>query len=191
MRGPGGWAAVPARPDAQQACDLEVAAFYADHRQAIRTYLINSCDCAEHEADDIVQDTILVIRQYWDHVRTLQKPVAYWFKIARQRYRRVQGQRARHRSSTDPYAVLLAVPSPEDAPAGVDRRLVLRALLRELPAGQRQVLWLRRAAGFSVAETAEILNLRPGTVKSQLHDAEVRAEELCRKYSDTWETGVQ
>jgi len=40
---------------------------------------------------------------------------------------------------------------------------------------------LRRGAGFSVAETAQILSISNGTVKSQLHDAIARMEELERK----------
>ena len=65
------------------------------------------------------------------------------------------------------------------------------ALLHELPLRQRQVLWLRRAATFTEAETAQILSIRPGTVKSQLHDAEIRLRELLQKSSDTWEAKIR
>ncbi len=49
------------------------------------------------------------------------------------------------------------------------------------------MLWLREAAGFSVAETAMILDLRPGTVKSQLHAAKKSMKELLRANSGAWE----
>ena len=113
--------------------------------------------------------------------------MAYWFKVAIRRLRRVQGERARHYGNGDHYEHLLAVPDPVDAPAVVDRRQALQVLIRELPPRQRQVLWLRLAEGFSEAETAAILDIRPGTVKSHLHDAKKRLEELLRKDGDIWE----
>ena len=70
-------------------------------------------------------------------------------------------------------------------------REALTVLLRGLPVGQRQVLWLREAAGFSVAETAMILDLRPGTVKSQLNAAKKRLEELHRANGAKWEADFQ
>ena len=75
----------------------------------------------------------------------------------------------------------MAFPDPADAFAAADRRDAARALLRQLPLRQRQVLWLRRGAGFSVAETAQILSISDGTVNSELHDAIARMEELERK----------
>jgi DNA-directed RNA polymerase specialized sigma24 family protein len=53
------------------------------------------------------------------------------------------------------------------------------------------VLWLRGAAGFSVAETAMILDLRAGTVKSQLNAAKRRLKELRRTNGGVWEAESQ
>jgi DNA-directed RNA polymerase specialized sigma24 family protein len=83
------------------------------------------------------------------------------------------------------------VPSLDDPCGGVDLRQALTVVLRALPAGQRQVLWLREAAGFSVAETAMILDLRPGTVKSQLNAAKKRLKELRRTNDGGWEAELQ
>jgi RNA polymerase sigma factor (sigma-70 family) len=167
--------------------DNEVSDLYAAYRKSVRAYLINSVGCPEHEADDVVQDTILIVRDRWDQVRTLEKPAAYWYKIAGRRARRLQGQRAKRGHGSDPHDLLRSVPSPDDPCGGVDLRTALTALLRGLPVGQRQVLWLREAAGFSVAETAMILDLRPGTVKSQLHAAKKSMKELLRTNGGAWE----
>ena len=43
--------------------------------------------------------------------------------------------------------------------------------LRTLPGHQRDVLYLHCVEGYSVEETATILGLRPGTVKSRLSRA--------------------
>jgi RNA polymerase sigma factor (sigma-70 family) len=53
----------------------------------------------------------------------------------------------------------------------VDSRLDLLAALAALPPGQRAVLVLRYWEGLDVAETAEALGCRPGTVKSQTSHA--------------------
>lgn len=47
---------------------------------------------------------------------------------------------------------------------------VLEAL-RTLPGHQRDVLYLHCVEGYSVEETATLLGLRPGTVKSRLSRA--------------------
>ena len=62
----------------------------------MRGYLVSGCGCPEADAEDIIQDTILVIRRrYWPTVRALDKPEAYWFKIAGNRYRRIRGRPGR------------------------------------------------------------------------------------------------
>jgi RNA polymerase sigma factor (sigma-70 family) len=184
-------AVVVASGEAEVPRDKEVSELYVTHRKGVLAYLITSVGCPEHEADDVVQDTILIVRARWDQVRTLEKPAAYWYKIAGRRARRLQGQRARRGCGTDPHDALHAVPSLGDPCGAVDLREATRVLLGGLPAGQRQVLWLREAAGFSVAETAMILDLRPGTVKSQLNAAKRRVKELRRANGGEWEAEFQ
>lgn len=55
-----------------------------------------------------------------------------------------------------------------------DDRLALVAALRELPAEQRQVFFLREVAGCSTAETAQAVGISEGTVKSRLSRAHRR-----------------
>ena len=62
--------------------DKKVSELYVAYRNGVRTYLINSVGCPEHEADDVLQDTILIVRDRWDQIRSLEKPAAYWYKIA-------------------------------------------------------------------------------------------------------------
>lgn len=167
----------PAVP-VQEARDLEIAEFFAAHQNRIRGYLIGICGCAEHEADDVVQDTILLVREYWERVRALQKPEAYWYKIAGRRWRRLQGERAREHAYRDPQEHLRDIPAPADPLETINSGLAAMAILRRLPLKQRQVLWLRLGLGFSTAETAGIMDISEGTVKSQLHDAKAGLERL-------------
>ena len=62
-----------------------------------------------------------------------------------------------------------AAPSPEaEAEAAEERTALLRALNR-LPEGDRQVIACRHLLQLSVEETASVLELPEGTVKSRLH----------------------
>jgi RNA polymerase sigma factor (sigma-70 family) len=87
----------------------------------------------------------------------------------------------------DPSERLLGVADPGDQFAAADRREALNAAFRELPLGQRQVLWLRVIADFSEAGTAEILGISTGSVKAQLHHARKRMKERLRNDSATQE----
>ena len=171
-----------------QAADEEIALYYDEHRDRVRGYLVGGCGCPEADAEDIVQDTIMTIRRrYWAKVRTLDKPESYWFKIAGRRYRRTRGRQAGHTTDADPSEHLLDVALPGDQFAQVDCRQALEPVLRQLPRRQRQVLWLREAADFSEADTAEILGISPGSVKTHLHHAKKRMQELLGNDSATWE----
>jgi len=48
---------------------------------------------------------------------------------------------------------------------------VAEQLIRKLPDGAREVLILHDLYGYTHEETAALLNIHPGTSKSQLHDA--------------------
>jgi RNA polymerase sigma factor (sigma-70 family) len=169
--------------------DEEIAEFFAAHYTGLRRYLISGCGCPEHQADDIAQDSFLAVREQWGHVRFYDKPKAYLYKVAVRQFGRLQREQAGRFCQGDPDEHLLSFPDPADVFAAADRRDAALSLLRQLPLRQRQVLWLRRGAGFSEAETAEILSVSPGTVKSQLHDATARMEELEHKArTDEWRT---
>jgi RNA polymerase sigma factor (sigma-70 family) len=178
-----------AAPSGDARDQAEITAFYAVFREPVRRWLIAS-GCPAHEAEDAVHDSVMAVRERWEHVRTLDKPQAYWYKAAWRVFARGQALRAARYHTGDPDDRLKALPDPADAVAAVDHRQLAMALLRELPLRQRQVYWLRRAAGFSTEETAGILSIAPGTVKSQLHDAEIRVQELADKYGgDSWGPG--
>lgn len=169
--------------------DEEISQFYAAHHNAVRGFLVYACGCPEPDADDIVQDTILVIRErHWPTVRTFEKPEAYWFKAAQRRCHRILSQRAKRIIMDGELGYrLLGIADPVDQFTAVDRREALIARIRELPPRQRQVLWLRMAEDFSESDTAEILGISGGSVKRQLHDARERLRELLRNDGVTWE----
>jgi RNA polymerase sigma-70 factor, ECF subfamily len=65
-------------------------------------------------------------------------------------------------------------PSPEELCVWKERLEIIEGILRSLPEALRSVLRLRGVQGISTQEAAEILGVKTGTVKSQLHRARLR-----------------
>lgn len=118
-------------------------------------------------AEDAVQGTLLRVFKHWRQARVA--PEAYSRKtlinVCRDHWRRL-GRR--------PQEMLFAdVASVERVGDGVGDRLeerdALERALAELPEAQREVLVLRFFFDLSVAETAAVLGVPVGTVKSAAH----------------------
>ena len=62
-------------------------------------------------------------------------------------------------------------PDPEKAAAKAEIRRLLEVAIDELPAVLRVVFVMRDVDGLSVEETAQVLGIRPETVKTRLHRA--------------------
>jgi len=85
---------------------------------------------------------------------------------------RLRAQKVRHADTLpddldDHRTTVDAAPGPEEHAVAVDRREAVLAALATLPSEQRAALVLVDMEGYSVAETAVILGVAPGTVKSR------------------------
>jgi RNA polymerase sigma factor (sigma-70 family) len=118
-------------------------------------------------AEDVVQATMLRVFRHWRVAR--EAPEAYSRKalinICRDHWRR------QHR--LPPEVLGEDIADVEEEAAGFSHRVAEReamtAALERLPDLQREVLVLRFYFDFSVAQTAEMLDLAEGTVKSATH----------------------
>ena len=128
----------------------------------------------DHQAaEDLVQDTYVVMVQRWRKAKRLD-PDAYVRRILYSRF--VDGWRRRR---------LLEVPwsSPPDSPAGdvvgaATDRITLHEALARLTPRQRAVLVLRFYEDLTEVQTAAVLDVSPNTVKSQTRVALLRLREL-------------
>jgi RNA polymerase sigma-70 factor (sigma-E family) len=116
------------------------------------------------EAEDAVQLTLLRTLRHWARVQ--DAPGAYshvvLLSICRERWR----HRARHPETLGPLPEECSPARLTSFADAVDRRLVLVGALRRLPVVQREVLVCRYLLDATVAQTATILGIAEGTVKS-------------------------
>jgi len=127
----------------------------------------------EHLAEDLVQVALVKLAGNWSRVRA-QHPDAYVRRIlyndAISAWRKVR------RETLDPDAGR-SVAAP-DAFHDREHRIDLMAILAQLPPRQRAVIVLRYFEDRTERDTADVLGISVGTVKSQAHDALTRLREL-------------
>jgi len=147
------------------------------------------------EAEDIVQDAFVKAFIELDSLREFESIGAWLSKItanlAISRVRQMKNHE--HALATDvrledfrmekSYRVLeMAHPSPERLAAMSDVRKLLEQEIDNLADGFREVFMLRAVEQMSVEETAEILDIKPETVKTRLHRAKTTLRKSLQEY---------
>jgi RNA polymerase sigma-70 factor (sigma-E family) len=130
----------------------------------------------QHLAEDLVQNALVRTHRAWHRIRegnpdAYARKVMYHEQIAWWRRRRV------------PEALSANLPEPRRAAAGDEAggvvvRLTVREALLRLGPRQRAVLILRFVEDRTEAETAELLGITVGTVKSQTAKALARLRSI-------------
>lgn len=111
-----------------------------------------------HRAEDLVQEALVKVALRWDQLRD-GNPTAYARTII-VRDNISWWRRRREVLVEDPVVTAAASSDPDAA-------MVVRRALQRLTPSQRAVVVLRHFDDLSVDETAAILRVAPGTVKSQ------------------------
>lgn len=134
--------------------------FYAAHRDQVGRALAMTLRDTDLAADS-VDEAMARAYQRWDSVSTMDNPAGWVYRVglnvARSRLRRVMRRRPEPRVEQ--------VPEPT-----LTEPAIVRALA-ELSVDHRAVVVCRLLLGWSEAETAAALHIRPGTAKSRLHRA--------------------
>jgi RNA polymerase sigma-70 factor, ECF subfamily len=138
--------------------------FYGGSRDRVGRALAVTLGDADLAAES-VDEAMARAYQRWSSVSRMDNPSGWVYRVglnlARSRIRRLTRRRrvvAIGHMATD-------VPEPD-----VLEPAILRAL-RALPVDHRSVVVCRLLLGWSEAETAQALGIRPGTAKSRLHRA--------------------
>jgi RNA polymerase sigma-70 factor (sigma-E family) len=115
-----------------------------------------------HTADDLVAIAIAKIYRHWRDVRRADNPEAYAQRILTRVWLSERRRPHRRERSSE-----LLPEQPAPATDRITDRESFAALLQTLGPRQRAVLILRFYFDYSVEQTAEILQVTAGTVKSQ------------------------
>ncbi len=121
-----------------------------------------------HRAEDLVQEALVKVAMRWDRLRA-GNPTAYARTILVRD--QISWWRRRREIPVEEVFGGAAVSSDPDV------AMVVRRSLQRLTASQRAVVVLRHFDDLSVEETAAILRVAPGTVKSQNAAALARLRE--------------
>lgn len=137
----------------------------------------------EHEAEDLVQESLIKVARRWERVAAMQQPLAYTRRVLVNLA--LDGSRRRSRRRDELDRPVAAVGGRRDLATGGDHAdLGLVGLRAELIEGvaalaprQRAVVVLRYFVDLSEAETARALGCSVGTVKSTAARALARLRE--------------
>ncbi len=123
-------------------------------------------------AEDVVSETFMKAWDKWDKVFMYDRPDSWLYKVATRRLRRLEAQaRARGSLAEDPASLQADLGRAAATDEWVVSNLHLVAALRLLPRRQAEVVAWRLLVDCTVKETAGILGVTEGTVKTQLNRA--------------------
>jgi RNA polymerase sigma-70 factor (sigma-E family) len=158
-------AATPRRTDRRR---QEFERFVAQTTDALlRTAYLIVWDLAE--AEDLVQECLLIVARRWPRVRSMDHPPAYARRVLVNLALDGRKRHARHRQELDAPRSALELEADEATARrldGIDIRGELLQALATLPPRQRAVLVLRYFEDLSEAQAAAVLRCSVGTVKS-------------------------
>ncbi len=122
-----------------------------------------------HLAEDATQQALLDIWRYISRLRDPDRFEAWSYRIV---VHACYAERTRRATTlTDADHVALADPAGRDEYSTVIHRDQLERAFRRLSLEHRAVVVLHHLLGMPLEQTAEVLGLRVGTVKSRLHRA--------------------
>jgi RNA polymerase sigma-70 factor (sigma-E family) len=146
-----------------------------------RTALLLTGD--PHLAQDLVQQTLVGVASRWERILAGGDPDAY---VRQALYHQHISWWRRWRREPVPVE-RLPEPAGCDPHGPLDTAIVVRQALRRLAPRQRAVLVLRYFEDLSEAQTAAVLGIGVGTVKSQVRDALARLRVVAADLVDLQE----
>jgi RNA polymerase sigma-70 factor (ECF subfamily) len=140
----------------------------------------------DDEARDVVQAAY--VRAYY-HLDQFRGPEGFKAWLARIAINEALGRARRAPEMAYAEQHVLALPDllaigPETAASGRDLLRILQAAIDGLPEEFRQVFMLRGVEQLSIAETAELLGIKPATVKTRFHRARRMLQEMLHRKLD-------
>lgn len=164
-----------------------ISALFERYGDRIYALGLTLCDDPSR-AEDLVQETFLRALRSWAGFEGRARPSTWLHTIAMRACRRMERRRAgqpRHMVSLTRVLPsgdegVVQLPADDDPEADAVRREATEAVLRavaQLPLDFRLPFVLKEMADLSVAEIADVLDVKPATVKTRLHRARLRVRQ--------------
>lgn len=134
----------------------------------------------QEDALDVLQETFTYLLKKLPGFQLTASMTTFLYPVVKHISLTVR-RKSRPYISADEALSEIPAPTSEDTP---DVRVELAAVLRGLPAEQREILLMRFVDDMSMEEIASALNIPLGTVKSRLHNAlrTLRRDRRTRNY---------
>ena len=140
-------------------------ALYRRHTPGLYQFVLRLVGGNEHDADDVVQDTWVRAVQKLGSFRWRSALKTWLFGIALNRCRELFRRKDRNwLEVSEDLELKMVTPSHHE-------RIDLEVALRNLPEGYRAVLVLHDVEGYTHDQIGDMLEVTPGTSKSQLFHA--------------------
>jgi RNA polymerase sigma-70 factor (ECF subfamily) len=179
----------------------DIRRLFEEHAGVIHRLALRTCRSAS-DAEDLVQETFMRAYKGWKDFEGRSNPKTWLYTIAVRACQRMQRLRSGEPEPGDVESFEELLPSSEsdivDLPAaegdaldGIIReeaRALVERAIESLPFAFRVVLVLKEIAGLSLAEVAEVLDIKEATVKTRVHRARLMlrkalAEDLPRRHA--------
>lgn len=138
-------------------------------------------------AMDIAQEAFLRLWREWEAGQEIQNPRAWLLRVARN-LAEDYAKSAFRRNGTSPPEQFTGVRSLELSPGEkmelAERNAQVRAILEELPTGDRDILTLKYALDYDTNEIAEILGIQATAVHMRLSRARQRMADRLSENGD-------
>ncbi|MEU4085037.1 RNA polymerase sigma factor [Streptomyces aureus] len=156
----------------------EVAALYEMHRGRMAGWLARR-GVPLDVAEGIVTDAFMAIARQWERLHD-QAPVSYAYTVAGNLAGAYRQTQAKDRATEQALQHKRSGP-PKDAYAALVDNMALKDALAQLPPRQQEAVVLRHLQQLSVQETADILGVASGTVKTNTRDGLRALKQMLEK----------
>jgi len=133
------------------------------------------------DIEDIMQETFIFAYFYYGKLEDKSKLKAWLCGIARNKSREFIRGSSRESALFDEMSDLPDLSTPESIYIEREDKEHLQKIISELPEETAKTVRLRYFEGKSIEEIAQILEIKPGTVKSRLHNARNKLELKLRE----------
>jgi RNA polymerase sigma-70 factor (sigma-E family) len=134
-----------------------------------------------HDAEDLLQATLVKLLRSWDRVAAADQPAAYARRVLVNEHVSWRRRPSRREQTWSDAALAAATPAGEAGEPQVDEGW---ALLATLPRRQRAVLALRYYEDLSDAQIAEVLGCSESTVRSNASRALATLRSVAPSYDE-------